>query len=80
VATPAKSAKREDKLPLERALRALEDVHKSLKEFSTTDAVTNNDAIAAELKTVRHKAKKLRKPTNSLAAFWDRTFEFNNQR
>jgi hypothetical protein len=74
---PAKSAKREDKLPLERALRALEDVHQSLKEFSTTDSVTNNDAIAAELKTVRHKAKKLRKRSNSLAALWDRTFESN---
>jgi hypothetical protein len=55
VATPAKSAKREEKLPLERALRALDDVHQSLKEFSNT--VTDNDAIAAELKTVRHKAK-----------------------
>jgi CHAD domain-containing protein len=61
VATPAKSAKLEDKLSLERALRALEDAHQSLKEFSTTDTVTNNDAVAAELKTLRHKAKKLRK-------------------
>jgi hypothetical protein len=78
VATPAKSAKREDKLPLERALRALDDVHQSLKEFSNT--VTDNDAIAAELKTVRQKAKKLRKRANSLAALWDRTFESNNQR
>jgi hypothetical protein len=80
VATPAKSAKREDKLPLERALRALEDVHKSLKEFSATDAVINNDAVAAELKTVRHKAKKLRKRANSLAALWDRMVEPDNQR
>jgi hypothetical protein len=79
VAIPAKSAKREDKLPL-RALRALEDVHQSLKEFSSKDTVTNNDAIAAELKAVRHKAKRLRKRTSSLAALWDRTFESNNER
>ena len=63
------------RINLERALRALEDVHQSLKEFSTTDTVTNNDAIAAELKTIRRKAKKLRKYSNSLAASWDRRFE-----
>jgi hypothetical protein len=76
LATPARSAKREDKLPLERALRALEDVHQSLKEFSATESVTNNDAFAAELKTVRHKAKKLRKRAIALAASWDRTLNF----
>jgi hypothetical protein len=41
--------------------------------------VTNNDAIAAELKIVRHKAKKLRKRANGLAGSWDRTFETNDQ-
>ena len=73
--TPARSAKREDKLPLERALRALEDVHQSLKEFSATHTVMKNDTIAAELRTVRHKAKKLRKRANTLAGLWDRSFE-----
>jgi hypothetical protein len=72
--TPTKS-KREDKLPLERALRALEDVHQSLREFSATDSVTNNDAFVAELKKVRHKSKKLRKRAIALAALWDRTFD-----
>jgi hypothetical protein len=61
-------------------MRALEDVHQSLKEFSATEAVTNNDAIAAELKTVRHKAKKLRKRANSLAALCDHMFEADDQR
>jgi hypothetical protein len=56
--TPAKSARREDKLPLERALRALEVVHRLLKDFSATDTVTENAAFAAELKISRHKAKK----------------------
>jgi hypothetical protein len=67
--------KREDKLPLERALRALEDVHKSLKEFSRKPSVVENAALNAEIETVRHKAKKLRQRTTELAALWDRTFE-----
>jgi hypothetical protein len=75
LAKPAISAKREDKLPLERALRALEDVHQSLKEFAQADSVTKNDAFAADLKTVRHKVKKLRKRAIALATLWDRTFE-----
>ena len=52
-------AKREDKLPLERALRALEDLHKSLKEFSKTDSVMGNAGLRAEAENVRAKAKKL---------------------
>jgi hypothetical protein len=77
LATPAKSAKREDKLPLERALRALEDVHQSLKEFSKVDSVAKSEAFAAEVKSVRHNAKKLRKRANTLAVLWDRSFETN---
>lgn len=69
-------SKREDRLPLERALRALEDVHQSLKEFSATDSVKDNDAFAAELQQVRHKAKKVRKRAKTLAASWDRSFTF----
>jgi hypothetical protein len=75
MATPERIEKREDKLPLERALRALEDVHKSLKDFSKTDTVAKNDALAAALKTVRHKAKKLRKRVNTLAGLWDRSLQ-----
>jgi hypothetical protein len=75
VATPTTIGKREDKLPLERALRALEDVHKSLNEFSTTDTVAKNNVLNAEIKTVRHEARKLRKRATALAGLWDRTFE-----
>jgi hypothetical protein len=71
----AKIEKREDKLPLERALRALEDVHKSLKDFSKTDTVAKNNVLAAELKTVRHNAKKLRKRAKALAELWDRSLQ-----
>jgi hypothetical protein len=74
VAASLKPAKREDKFPLERTLRALEDVHRSLKEFSTTDSVTTSDVFAAELKRFRHKAKKLRKRANALAVLWDHSF------
>jgi hypothetical protein len=75
MAQPAKAGKREDKLPLERAQRALEDVHTSLKEFSKQISVEENEALNASVKTVRHKAKKLRKLTAELATLWDRTFE-----
>jgi aminoglycoside phosphotransferase (APT) family kinase protein len=78
VATPAKFAKREDKLPLERALSALEDVHQSLNEFSKADSAAKNDEFATALKSFRHKAKKLRKRAKVLAGLWDRTFEMNS--
>jgi hypothetical protein len=80
MAMTAKIDKQEDRLPLERALRALEDVHKSLKEFSKTDTVAKNDLVAAELKTVRHKAKKLRERANALARLCGRGFEANSSR
>jgi hypothetical protein len=71
----ASPAKREDKLPLERALRALEDLHKSLKEFSKTDSVVGNAELNAEAGNVRDKAKKLRRRGEALAARWERTFK-----
>jgi len=42
MALPAKTANREDRLPLERALRALEDAKKPLKEFAEKPSVTEN--------------------------------------
>jgi hypothetical protein len=78
VAHPAKVGKREDKLPLERALRALEDVHTSLKEFSAQQSVVENAALSSIVKTSRHKTKKLRKMTTELSTLWDRTFEDND--
>jgi hypothetical protein len=75
VATSTKSPQREDKLPLERALRALEDVHKSLKEFSKQRSVAENAVLNGLTKTTRHKAKKLRKLTTKLASLWDNTVE-----
>jgi hypothetical protein len=71
----ASPAKREDKLPLERALRALEDLHKSLKEFSKTDSVVGNAELNAEAGNVRDKAKKLHRRSEALAALWERTFK-----
>jgi hypothetical protein len=71
----ASPAKREDKLPLERALRALEDLHKSLKEFSKTDSVVGNAELNAAAGNVRDKAKKLRRRSEALAALWERTFK-----
>jgi hypothetical protein len=67
----AASRKREDGLPLERAVHALEDINQSLKKFSTTDSVATSDTFAAGLKRFRHKAKKLRKRANKLAVLWE---------
>lgn len=75
MAQPAKIGKREDKLPPERAMRALEDVHQSLKEFSKQESVAENAALNAIVRNTRHKAKKLRNMTTELASLWDRTFE-----
>jgi hypothetical protein len=47
---------------------ALRDVHKSLKEFSKKDSAAENVTLSAEMKIVRHKAKKLRKRATALAA------------
>lgn len=58
-----------------RALRALEDVHKSLNEFSKIDTVAKNNALNAEIKTARHKDRNLRKRATASAGLWDRTFE-----
>jgi hypothetical protein len=71
----ASLGKREDKLPLERALRALEDLHKSLKEFAKVDSVEGNPDFKAEAENVRAKAKTLRKRSEALAELWDRTFK-----
>jgi len=71
MALPVKSEKREDKLPLERALRALEDAHRSLKKFSATGSVAANGALHAELDIVRRKARKLRKRTKALESLWE---------
>jgi hypothetical protein len=74
VAPATKIGKLEDKLPLDRALRALEDVHQSLKEFAKKESVAENVALSAGVKTIRHKAKKLRNQTAELAEVWNRIF------
>jgi hypothetical protein len=75
MALPVRSEKREDKLPLERALRALEDARTSLKKFSATDSVAENDSLKAQLKIVRRKAGKLRKRAMALGSLWDQDAE-----
>jgi hypothetical protein len=67
--------KREDGLHLKRALRALEDVHRSVKEFAKKDAVTENVVLTQAAKTVRHKAKKLRERCKALASLLGRSIE-----
>jgi hypothetical protein len=70
--TPAKS-KREDKLPLERALRALEDVNQSLKKFP--GRMANNDAFVAECKRSAQK-QETPQTRDSVGNIMDRTLDF----
>jgi predicted short-subunit dehydrogenase-like oxidoreductase (DUF2520 family) len=58
--------KREDKLLLERALRALEDVDQSLKEFSAT----------ASLRSSERATQRSNFASAIVGALWDRTFDF----
>jgi exonuclease VII small subunit len=67
----AKTEKREDRLPLERALRALEDAQKSLKKFSKTDVTLSNPTLKEGVRLTRHKLKKLRKRGAALVKLWD---------
>jgi hypothetical protein len=67
----ARTEKQEDRLPLERALRALEDAQTSLKQFSKTDAALSSPTLKEAVRLTRHKLKKLRKRGVVLAKLWD---------
>jgi hypothetical protein len=78
MALRVRSEKQEDKLPLERALRALEDARQSLKKFAATVSVAENEALHEELRIVRHKAKKLRERAMALVSLWDQNAQSNS--
>jgi hypothetical protein len=67
---PVKTALQEDALPLQRALRALEDARKSLKTFSRTESVEHDPALAASLDALRRKVRKARKLGKQVASRW----------
>jgi hypothetical protein len=72
MALPVKTAVREDALSLHRALHSLEEVRKSLKEFSRTASVKDDPSLAGAVDAMRLRVKKARKLGMSLAETWTR--------
>ena len=75
MALPRRTTKNEDLLPLDRAFRALEDAHKSFKEFSTKETVESNDTLKDALGSAKKKIKKLLQRKEILIQLWDEGFE-----
>jgi hypothetical protein len=58
MALPRRTTKNEDLLPLDRAFRALEDAHKSFKEFSKKETVQSNVAVTDPVTSARKRRSK----------------------
>jgi hypothetical protein len=71
MALPVRTENQEDRLPLERALRALEDARTSLKAFGQKTSVKNNPALQQSVKDVRHRLKKVIKRSATICDTWD---------
>jgi hypothetical protein len=69
---PQRNMNQEDRLPLERAMLALEDAKKSLELFSATTSVESNSDLAEAAASMRQKLKKLRSRGRKLTALWSR--------
>jgi hypothetical protein len=67
---PARSEMKEDVVPMQRALRALDDAKRSLKQFGQTGSVTKDPALSDNLDLVRRKVKKARKLAQGIAERW----------
>ena len=55
---PARSEVKEDVLPLQRALRALEDAKRALKQFSQTGSVEGDPALSESVEQLRGKVRR----------------------
>ena len=56
--TPPRSEVKEDVLPLQRALRALDDAKRALKQFSQTGSVEAGPALSESVELLQGKVKK----------------------
>jgi hypothetical protein len=71
---PPRSEVKEDVLPLQRALRALDDAKRALKQFSQTGSVEADPALSESVERLRGKVKKSRNRARAIAERW---FEFS---
>ncbi len=67
---PVRSEVKEDVLPLQRALRALDDAKRSLKLFSQTDSAEESPALSASVDELRRKVRKARKLAREIGQRW----------
>jgi hypothetical protein len=67
---PVRSEVKEDALPLVRALRALDDAKRSLKQFSQSGSAEASPALSASVAELRRKVKKARKLGREMAERW----------
>src|SRR5262245_38550929 len=63
---PQRSEIKEDVLPLQRALRALDDAKRSLKQFSQTRSAKADPALVQSVDWLRSKVKKARNRTRTI--------------
>jgi len=67
---PVRSEVKEDILPLQRALRALDDAKRALKQFSKTGSAEADPALSESVKLLRGKVKKARNRARTIAQRW----------
>ena len=67
---PARSEVKEDVLSLQRALRALDDAKRSLKQYSQTGSVQEDPQLLDSVNLLRRKVKKARKLARGIAERW----------
>jgi hypothetical protein len=67
---PPRSEVKEDVLPLQRALRALDDAKRALKQFSQTGSVEADSALSESVERLRGKVKKSRNRARAIAERW----------
>jgi hypothetical protein len=70
MALPGRTEHQEDRLPLERALRALEDAKKSLKALQKKTSVSSNPELQQSVKDVRERLKKVIKRSATICDVW----------
>jgi hypothetical protein len=69
---PLRSTVKEDMLPLQRALRALEDAKNSLKDFAAQTSVVEDDELSEAVRKLRDGLKKSRKSAKAISELWTR--------
>jgi hypothetical protein len=71
MALPGRTENQEDRLPPERALRALQDGRTPLKAFAKKTSVSSNPELQQSVKDVRYRLKKVIKRSTMIGEVWE---------